>query len=104
MFFGPVTHFPSDCESLFFASFSSFKRLMGRELRSDFQIPENVEFPEFLPRTRRKQRKMADPNAAAVAVAVPETWNVNAYHGKSNLSTKAGQDIFEKKTKGFPAD
>ena len=48
---------------------------------------------------------MADPaNAAAAAVAVPETWHVNPYNGKFNPSTKAGQAIFEKKTKGFPAD
>ena len=47
---------------------------------------------------------MADPNAAAAAVAVPETWRVNPYHGKFNPSTKAGQAIFERKTKGFPAD
>ena len=36
-------------------------------------------------------------------VAVPETWHVNPYHGKSNPSTKAGQAIFERKTKGLPA-
>ena len=47
---------------------------------------------------------MADPNAAAVVIAVPETWHVNPYRGKFNPSTKAGQAIFEKKTKGFPAD
>ena len=47
---------------------------------------------------------MADPNASAVVVAVPETWHVNPYHGKFNPSTKAGQTIFEKETKGFPAD
>ena len=47
---------------------------------------------------------MADPNAAAVVVAVPETWHVNPYHGKFNPSTKAVQAIFEKKTKGLPAD
>ena len=47
---------------------------------------------------------MADTNAAAVVVAVPETWYVNPYHGKFNPSTKAGQAIFEKKTKGLPAD
>ena len=32
------------------------------------------------------------------------TWYVNPYHGKFNPSTKAGQAIFEKKTKGLPAD
>ena len=47
---------------------------------------------------------MADPNAAAVVVAVPEIWHVNTYHGKFYPSTKAGQEIFEKKTKGLPAD
>ena len=47
---------------------------------------------------------MAGPNAAAAVVAVPETWHVNPYHGKFNPSTKAGQAIFEKKTKGLPAD
>ena len=47
---------------------------------------------------------MADPNAAAAVVAVPETWHVNPYRGKFNPSTKAGQAIFEKKTKGLPAD
>ena len=48
---------------------------------------------------------MADPViAAAAAAAVPETWNFNPYHGKFNPSTKAGQAIFEKKTKGLPAD
>ena len=47
---------------------------------------------------------MDDPNAAAAVVAVPETWHVNPYHGKFNPSTKAGQEIFEKKTKGLPAD
>ena len=67
---------------------------MARELRSNFQIPENFEFPEVLPRTRRQQRTMAYPNAAAVVVAVPETWHVNTYHGKFNPSTKAGQAIF----------
>ena len=46
---------------------------------------------------------MADPNAATSVVAVPETWHVNPYHGKFNPSTKAGQAIFEKKTKGLPA-
>ena len=53
---------------------------MARELRSNFQIPENFEFPEVLPRTRRQQRTMADPNTAAAVVAVPETWHVNPYH------------------------
>ena len=77
---------------------------MARELRSNFQIPENFEFPEVLPRTRRQQRTMDDPNAAEVVVAVPETWHVNPYHGKFNPSTKAGQSIFENKTKGLPAD
>ena len=99
-----VTRFPSDCESPFFASFSSFKRLMARELGSNFQIPENFEFPEVLPRTRRQQRTIPDPNADAVSVAVPETWHVNPYHGKFNPSTKAGQAIFENKTKGLPED
>ena len=47
---------------------------------------------------------MADPNAAAAAVAVPETWHVNTCHGKFEPSTKVGQVIFEKKTKGLPAD
>ena len=47
---------------------------------------------------------MSYPNAAAVVVAVPETWHVNPYHGKFNPSTKAGQAIFENKTKGLPAD
>ena len=47
---------------------------------------------------------MSDPNAAAVVVAVTETWHVNPCHGKFNPSTKAGQAIFEKKTKGLPAD
>ena len=47
---------------------------------------------------------MAYPNAAADVVAVPETWHVNTYHGKFNPSTKVGQAIFEKKTKGLPAD
>ena len=77
---------------------------MAMELRSNFQIPENFAFPEVLPRTRRQQRTMADPNAAAAVVAVPETWHVNPYHGKFNPSTKAGQAIFEKKTKGLPSD
>ena len=77
---------------------------MARELRSNFQIPENFEFPEVLPRTRQQQQTMADPNAATVGVAVPETWHVNPYHGKFNPSTKAGQAIFEKKTKGLPAE
>ena len=38
---------------------------------------------------------MADPNAAASVVAVPETWHVNPYHEKFNPLTKAGQAIFE---------
>ena len=46
---------------------------MARELRSNFQISEIVEFPEVLPRTCQQQQTMADPNAAAVVVAVPET-------------------------------
>ena len=58
---------------------------MARELRSNFQIPENFEFPEFLPRTRQQQHTMIDPAiAAAAAAAVPETWHVNPYHGKFN--------------------
>ena len=77
---------------------------MVRELRLSFQIPEIFEFPEVLPRTRQQQQIMANPNAAAAAVAVPETWHVNPYHRKFNPSTKAGQAIFEKKTKGLPAD
>ena len=77
---------------------------MARELRSNFQIPENFEIPEVLPRTRQQKRTMADPNAAAAAAAVPETWHVNNYHGKFNPSTKAGQAIFEKKTNFLPAD
>ena len=77
---------------------------MARELRSNFLIPENFEFPAVLPRISRQQRTMADPNAAADVVAVPETWHVNPYHGKFNPSTEAGQAIFEKKTKGLPAD
>ena len=44
---------------------------------------------------------MAAPHAV---VAVPETWNINPYHGKFNPSTKTGQQIFEKKTKGLPTD
>ena len=45
---------------------------MARELRSNFQIPENFEFPEVLPRTRLQQRTMADPVIAAAAdAAVP---------------------------------
>ena len=47
---------------------------------------------------------MVDPNAATAVVAVSETWHVNPYHGKFNPSTKAVQAIFEKKTKGLPAD
>ena len=77
---------------------------MARELRSNFWIQENFEFPEVLPRTSRQQRTMADPNAATAVVAVTETWHINTYHGKFNPSTKAGQAIFEKKTKGLPAD
>ena len=45
---------------------------MARELRSNFQIPENFELLEVLPRTLRQQQTMADPNAAAFVVAVPE--------------------------------
>ena len=48
----------------------------------NFQIPENFEFPEFVPRTRRQQLTMADTNAASAVVAVPETWHVNTYHKK----------------------
>ena len=78
---------------------------MARELRSNFQIPENFEFPEVLPRTRQQQQTMADPViAASAAAAVPETWNVNPHHRKINPSNKAGRAIFEKKTKGLPAD
>ena len=77
---------------------------MAWKLRSNFQIPENFEFPEVLPRTCQKQRTMADPNAAAIVVVVPKKWHINPYHGKFNPSTKAGQAIFEKKTKGLPAD
>ena len=77
---------------------------MARELCSNFQIPENFELPEVLPRTCLQQQTMADPNAAAAVVTVPETWHVNPHHGKFNPSTKAGQEIFEKKTKGLPAD
>ena len=44
---------------------------MVRELRSNFQIPEHFEFPEVLPRNRRQQRTMAEPNAAAAVVAIP---------------------------------
>ena len=77
---------------------------MAGELCSNFWIPENFEFPAVLPRTSQQQRTMADPNAAAAVVAVPETWHVNPYHGNFNPSTKAGQAIFEKKTKGLPAD
>ena len=77
---------------------------MERKLRSNFQIPKTFEFPEVLPRTCRKQQIMADPNADAASLAVPKTWHVNPYHGKFNPSTKADQAIFEKKTKGLPAD
>ena len=77
---------------------------MARELRSNFQIPENFGFPEVQPRTRRKQQTMADPNADTAVVDVTETWHVNPYHGKFNPLTKSGQEIFEKKTKGLPAD
>ena len=73
---------------------------MARELRSNFWIPENFEFLAVQPITSRQQRIMADPNAAAAVVAVPETCHVNPYHGKFNPSSKAGQAIFEKKTKG----
>ena len=66
---------------------------MARELRSNFQIPENLEFTEVLPITRGQQRTMADTNAAAADVAVPETWHINPYHGKFNPSNKAGQAI-----------
>ena len=67
---------------------------MARELRSNFWIPEHFEFPAVLPRTSRQKRTMADPNAAAAVVAVPETWHVNPYRGKFNPSTKSGQAIF----------
>ena len=67
---------------------------MARELCSNFRIPENFEFPAVLPRTIQQQRTMADPNAAAAVVAVPETWHVNPYHGKFNPSTKAVQASF----------
>ena len=77
---------------------------MARELRSNFQIPESFELQEVLPRTHQQQQKMDDPNAAAAAVAVPETWHVNTYHRKYNPSTKAGQAIFEKKTQSLLAD
>ena len=78
---------------------------MARELRSNFQIPENFEFKEVLPRTRQQQRTMADTViAAAHAAAFLETWYVNTYHGKFNPSTKAGKATFEKKTKGLPVD
>ena len=41
---------------------------------------------------------MADPViAAAAAAAVPETWNVNPYHGKFDPSTKVGQEILKRK-------
>ena len=82
-----MTRFPSDYESPFVATFSSFKRFMARELRSNFQIPENFEFPEVLPRTRQQQRTMADNNIAAAVVAIPETCHVNTYH-KKNQSFK----------------
>ena len=42
---------------------------------------------------------MADPNAAAAAVAVPETWHVNPYHVKFSPSTKAGQAVLKRKTR-----
>ena len=78
---------------------------MARELRSYFQIPENFEFPEVLPITRRQHQTMANlVISAAASVDVPETWHVNTYHDKFNPSTKAGQAIFENKTKGLPAD
>ena len=77
---------------------------MARELPMNFQIPEKFGFPEVQPRTRQQQRTMADPNAYAAVLAVPEIWHVNPYHGKFNPSTKAGQAIFEKTTKGLPAD
>ena len=67
---------------------------MARELRLNFWIPENFEFPAVLPRTSRQQRTMADPNAAADVIALPETWHVNPYHRKFNPSTKSGQAIF----------
>ena len=40
---------------------------------------------------------MANPNAAAAVVAVPETWHINPYHGKFKPSTKAGQAILKRK-------
>ena len=49
---------------------------------------------------RSEERRVA----GAAAVAVPETWHVNPSQGKFNPSTKAGQVIYEKKTKGLPAD
>ena len=70
---------------------------MARELRSNFQIPENFEFPEVLPRTCQQQITMADPNAAAIVVSVSETWHINPYHGNFNPSTKAGQEILKGK-------
>ena len=74
---------------------------MTRNLRSNFHLPENFEFPDAHPRTRRQERTIADPNAV---VAVPETWNINPYHGKFNPSPKTGQQIFEKKTKGLATE
>ena len=61
---------------------------MAWELRSNFQIPQNFEFPEVLPRTCRQQQTMADTNAAASVVPVPETWHVNPYHRHSILQLK----------------
>ena len=94
-----MTHFPSDCVSLF-----SPHSHISNDLRSNFQIPKKFEFPEVLPRTRQHQPTIADTNAAAAVLAVPERWHVNPYHGKFNSSTKTGQAIFEKKTKGLPGD
>ena len=70
---------------------------MARELRSNFQIPENFEFPEVLPRTCRKQQTMADPNVVAAIVAVPETLHVNPYHGKFNPQLKQVKRFLKRK-------
>ena len=88
---------------------------MSRSLRSNQNLPRNFQYPD-LRRGRIVQFNMnananagnANAVAPVIAAAPPApvtiTWTENPNIGKFNPGTKAGQAIFERKTKSLPAD
>ena len=70
---------------------------MESGLRLNSQLPGNFQFPYFPHQINRQNRNMAAPPPAQAA----DSWVDNPNFVNFNPGTKAGQSIFEKKTKGL---